>query len=46
MGFLYERKLRRGKMVDDVIAVLTLRKIRGKIHGLKRFGYGKNKLKF
>ena len=46
IGFLYERKLRRGKMLDDMIAILTLRKLRSVIYRLKRFGSGKNKLKF
>jgi hypothetical protein len=46
MGFLYERKLRRGKLVDDVISILTFRKLRSKIYRLKRFGLEKNKLKF
>ena len=46
IGFLYERKLRRGKVIDDIIAVLTLRKLRTIIYRLKRFGSGKNKIKF
>jgi hypothetical protein len=46
MGFLYERKLHRGKKLDDIIAILAFRKLRNRISRFKRYGSGKNKLKF
>jgi hypothetical protein len=45
-GFLYERKLRREKIVDDAISILTFRKLRSYIHSIRRYGKGSRKLKF
>jgi hypothetical protein len=46
LGAIYERKLRRGKLADYIFAILTLRKLRNYYYRIKRFGLGRNKLKF